>query len=61
MYFDIALLYNATIKVAQPNKRQGKPNKKPNRIIKAAPHHLPFHTGINLWTAEAIAVGSNQP
>jgi len=60
MYFDIALLYYATIKVAQPNKRQGKPQN-PNRIIKTTPHHLPFHTGVNLWTAEVIAVGSNQP
>ena len=58
MYFDIALLYHATIKVAQPEQKQGK---NPNRIIITASPRLPFHTGFDLLTAEVITVGSNQP
>ena len=58
MYFDIALNYHATIKVAQHEQYKLKTQ---NRIMIPAPYRLPSQIGSDMLTARVIAAGGNQP
>ena len=58
MYFDIALNYHATIKIAQHEQIQLKTQ---NRIKISAPYRLPSPIGSDMLTAQAIVAGGHQP
>ena len=58
MYFDIALNYHTTIKIAQHDKYKLKTQ---NRLMIPAPYRFPSQIGSDMLTARVIAAGGRQP